>query len=97
MFVATQAVRTIDMMQTSYIFSHAAFYEINPILVGGVSVLGPLFVPIYFIAVGIAQYLILDQIEDPVNRKVVMGAIGVVSVGLVYHNNAIGLGLSSPR
>ena len=97
MFATNQAIRTIDMMQTSYIFANAAFHEINPILVAGVSVLGPLFVPIYFVGVGIAEYLILDQIENPTYRKVAIGALTAVSVGLVYHNNAIGIGLSSPR
>jgi len=97
MFVANQAIRTIDMMQTSYIFANAAFYEVNPILVAGVSILGPLFVPIYFIGVGIAEYLILDQIENPVYRKVAIGVLTAASIGLVYHNNSIGVGLSSPR
>lgn len=96
MFVTHQAVRTVDLMQTAHIFSHAAFHEINPILVAGVGAIGPLFVPVYFVAVAVAEYFIVDHIENPVARKVVLGGAIVASSALVYHNNSVGIGLSVP-
>ena len=96
MFATHQAVRTVDMLQTAHIFSHGAFHEINPILTAGVSVMGPLFVPVYFIGIAIAEYFIVDHIEDPTLRKVVLGGALVVSSAVVYHNNSIGIGLSVP-
>lgn len=90
LFVAHQVVRTVDLFQTVYIFSHSAFYEINPALCFGVGLIGPAFIPIYFIAVGVAEYFIVDALDPPL-RKVALSGATVLSLGLVYHNYSIGI------
>lgn len=92
-FVAHQVFRTVDMFQTQDIYNHKEFYEMNPIIDRGVNKFGTHFIPVYFVAMGVAEYLIADALPDPY-RKVFLTAGTMVTIGLVHHNKSIGLGMS---
>ena len=93
LFAAHQVIRTVDMFQTNDIYDHKEFYEMNPIIDRGVDEFGTKFIPVYFVGMAVAEYLIADALPSKY-RKVFLGVGTAVSLGLVYHNNDIGLGLS---
>ena len=80
---------TIDMLQTADIYRHSEYYEVNPIIDGGVNRFGTGFIPVYFAGSFGVQYLIADQLKSW--RPWFLSGTAAVSAGLVIHNNSIGL------
>lgn len=93
LFAAHQLIRTVDMFQTQDIYNHKEFYEMSPIIDRGVNEFGTHFIPVYFASIGVIEYLIADALPSPY-RKTFLGVGTAVSLGLIYRNNSIGLGMS---
>ena len=93
LFASSCVFRTVDMLQTNDIYHHDEYYEINPAIDYGVDKFGTKFIPVWFISMGIAEYLIVDALPHKY-RKIALGVTNAVSLGLIYNNNRIGLGLN---
>ena len=93
LFASSCVFRTIDMLQTNDIYHHDEYHEINPLIDSGVDKFGTKFIPVWFVTMGLTEYLIVDALPHKY-RKVVLGVTNAVSLGLIYNNNRIGLGLN---
>ena len=93
LFASNSVLRTVDMLQTNDIYHHKEYHEINPFIDAGVDKFGTKFIPVWFVGMGVAEYLVVDALPHSW-RKGVLGFTNAVSLGLVYHNNQIGLGLN---
>ena len=93
LFTSSCVFRTIDMLQTNDIYHHDEYHEINPFIDSGVDKFGTKFIPVWFVTMGLTEYLIVDALPHKY-RKVVLGVTNAVSLGLIYNNNRIGLGLN---
>ena len=93
LFASSCVFRTIDMLQTNDIYHHDEYHEINPFINAGVDKFWTKFIPVWFITMGLAEYLIIDVLPHKY-RKVALGVTNAVSLGLIYNNNRIGLGLN---
>jgi hypothetical protein len=95
LFASSCVLRTVDMLQTNDIYNREdeGYHEINPLIDAGVNKFGTKFIPVWFITGTIAEYLILDALPHKY-RKIALGVTNAVSLGLIYNNNRIGLGLN---
>jgi len=95
LFASNCVFRTVDMLQTNDIFARKdeGYYEMNPLIDAGVNKFGTKFIPIWFVSMGVAEYLIIDALPHKY-RKIALGVTNAVSLGLIYNNNRIGLGLN---
>lgn len=84
--------QTIDLLQTNYIYSHSEYHEINPVIDTVVDMAGTKALPLYFLSTALLKYAVADMLEGSY-RTTWLATTTAISVGLVYHNNSIGLGL----
>jgi hypothetical protein len=82
----------IDTLQTSYIISDDSYDEINPIISNGVDLTGKSFIPLYFIGVIALEYWIADHLSHK-NRKIFLGIVTALEIGVISRNAYIGVGL----
>ena len=95
LFLSNCVLRTVDMLQTNDIYNREdeGYHEINPLIDAGVNKFGTKFIPVWFITGTIVEYLIVDAMPHKY-RKVALGVTNAISIGLIYNNNRIGLGLN---
>ena len=93
MFIAHSTIRAVDMLQTNDIYHKDEYHELNPMIDWGVNQMGTKFIPIWFVGIGVVEYILLDQLSHN-NRKIGLGALTALGLGVVCHNNSIGLGLN---
>jgi len=92
LFAITVSASAVDTLQTKDIFGDPNRTEVNPIINGGVDLIGEGFIPLYFIGVSALQWWIADNLS-PKNRKIFLGIVSTIEVGVVSRNAYLGVGL----
>jgi hypothetical protein len=95
LFGAFTALHAVDLMQTQYVFDHDEFYERNPIIRRIHGHGGDIAVTGYFVgtwaAIGAACHYMPSKY-----RTATLWIVTTINLGVVIHNDHIGVGLGKP-
>ena len=93
LFATGLVFQTVDMLQTNDIYHDDDYHEVNPIIDAVVDAGGTKVLPLYFLSTAFIKYAVADNLSGEY-RKAFLATTTAISVGLVVHNNSIGLGLN---